>query len=92
MVATDKPVKRDYVASNKKAARVRRRMQEARREPGEIQQQLDTIEEQLRTARVANQQFAREKARRTDQYKALLQVANLLLAVASNEIIRRDDN
>lgn len=36
------------------------------------------------------QQFAREKARRTDQYKALLQVANLLLAVASNEIIDLD--
>ena len=56
-----------------------------------LREQLQAAREEAVVARDANQQFAREKARRTDQYKALLQVASLLLAVASNEIVRWQD-
>jgi predicted nuclease with TOPRIM domain len=38
----------------------------------------------------ASRGFAREKARRTEQFRALLQATNLILAVASNEIIDFD--
>ena len=48
------------------------------------------LRDQVRELEHTNQEFARRAARRTDQYKALLQVANLLLVVASNEIVRRD--
>jgi hypothetical protein len=48
---------------------------------------VESLTEELHDSRNANMNLARVNARRADQFRALLQVANLLLAVANNEII-----
>jgi hypothetical protein len=48
---------------------------------------IEQLTHELQDAQAANRELARSNARRSDQFRALLQVANLLLAVASNEII-----
>ena len=54
---------------------------------GDANAELVRLRADAMASREAEMRFAREHARRTDQFRALLQVSNLLLAVAAGEII-----
>ena len=70
-----------------KAVVSRREYDKLRKQYDELREELDQATKELVDSRVTIREFAREKARRVDQFRALLQAHNLVLAVASNEII-----
>lgn len=53
---------------------------------GKLRMEIHELKRELDKASATQQAFAMDKAKRADQMRALLQVANLLLWVASREV------
>jgi NTP pyrophosphatase (non-canonical NTP hydrolase) len=53
---------------------------------GRLRLEIDELRSAVRNAENAQRAFALDKAKRADQLRALLQVVNLLLWVASREV------